>query len=140
MDCLRGNQQQGPRRDLGGGRKAPTGESRRQANRSDSDRTQEVDEISPTDVLSGRYRTGSLWTMESLNTEAADAGPQFYAARLTVDASSANSHRQTALPRVHQAADKEDNSGTRVADQKNERVIGAEDDGLFGHAHGGGAH
>jgi hypothetical protein len=47
--------------------------------------------VSLTDVLSGRYCTGGLWTMESLNTEAAEGVPQFYAARLTVDASSGNS-------------------------------------------------
>jgi hypothetical protein len=35
------------------------------------------------------------------------------------------------LPRVHQAADEEDDSGARVADQEDERVIGAEDNGLF---------
>ena len=44
------------------------------------------------------------------------------------------------LPRVHQAADEEDDSGARVADQEDERVIGAENNGLLGHSHGGGAH
>jgi len=31
-------------------------------------------------------------------------------------------------------------SGAHVANQEEERVIGAEDNGLFGHAHGGGLH
>ena len=44
------------------------------------------------------------------------------------------------LPRLHQAADEEDRSRTRIADQEDKRVIGAEDNRLFGHAHGGGAH
>src|ERR1017187_4656710 len=44
------------------------------------------------------------------------------------------------LPRVHQAADEEDDSAARVADQEEERVIGAEDNRLFGHAHSGGVH
>src|ERR1019366_7392313 len=44
------------------------------------------------------------------------------------------------LPRVHQAADEEDDSAARVADQEEERVIGAEDNGLFAHAHSGGMH
>src|ERR1035441_8510839 len=42
--------------------------------------------------------------------------------------------------RFLQAADEEDRSAARVADQEEERVIGAEDNGLFGHAHSGGVH
>src|ERR1017187_6407960 len=44
------------------------------------------------------------------------------------------------LPRVHQAADEEDDSGARVADQEDERVIGAENNGFLRAAHGGGGH
>jgi hypothetical protein len=44
------------------------------------------------------------------------------------------------LPWVHQPADKEDNSHARVADQEDERMIGAEHNHLVGRSHCGSEH